>query len=312
MNLKPVRLMPAFKDYLWGGTRLKTEFNKKTPFEKTAESWELSVHKDGESVISGGEYDGYTLREYIDKNGKEILGKNAQKFEFFPILIKFIDAADNLSIQVHPSDEYALKNEGEYGKTEMWYVIGCDDGAFLYYGFKKEITKEEFRKRIEENTLTEVLNKVFVKPGDVFFIEAGTVHAIGKGTMICEIQQNSNKTYRVYDYDRRDKNGNPRELHIEKAIDVANLKPPEIMKTHRDGILAKCRYFTVEKLVCRKSADIVVDESCFKSLIVISGSGTLSANGEEMSLEKGDSIFVPAGCGNVKILGDCEIIVSYV
>ena len=214
INMKPIKLAPAFKDYLWGGTKLKTEFDKKSDLQKVAESWELSTHKDGQSIVANGEFKGLTLSEYIEKNGRECIGKNAMAFEFFPILIKFIDAADNLSVQVHPSDEYALSNEGEYGKTEMWYVLDCEKDAFLYYGLNREITKEEFAERIKENMLLEVLNKVKVNKGDVFFINSGTIHAIGKGIVICEIQQNSNTTYRVYDYDRRDKNGNTRELHV--------------------------------------------------------------------------------------------------
>lgn len=195
-----------------------------------AESWELSTHKDGESVIRDGEYMGMSLSSFVAQDKENILGKNASKFEFFPILIKFIDALDSLSIQVHPSDEYALTNEKEYGKTEMWYILDCEEDAFLYYGFNREITKEEFRKRLNDNTILDVLNKVYVKKGDVFFINAGTVHAIGKGIMICEIQQNSNTTYRVYDYNRKDKFGNLRDLHIDKAIDVSYLSPCEPYK----------------------------------------------------------------------------------
>lgn len=312
MNLSPVKLSPACKDYIWGGTRLKTEFKKGGNLEKVAESWELSAHKDGESVISGGEFDSLSFSQYIEKNGKECIGKNAEQFEFFPILIKLIDAADNLSVQVHPSDEYALKNEGEYGKTEMWYVVDCEKDAFLYYGFSKKITKEEFRQRIENNTLLEVLNKVNIKKGDVFFIESGTIHAIGKGAFICEVQQNSNKTYRVYDYDRRDKNGNARELHIEKALDVTNLEPNREYKTDSPNILAKCRYFTVEKFESKDTGNIELDKNCFRSVVVLSGKATLSVGNTELEIGKGDSIFIPAQNGTAKVCGECEAIISYV
>ena len=149
-KLNPIKLKPAFKDYLWGGTRLKEEYNKKTDMEKVAESWELSTHKDGESTVFGGEYDGLKLSEYIEKIGRENLGKNALAFDYFPLLIKFIDAKNNLSIQVHPDDEYAMEHEGEYGKTEMWYIMDCEEGAFLYYGFNREIAKEELEKSIRE------------------------------------------------------------------------------------------------------------------------------------------------------------------
>ena len=312
MNLSPVKLLPTCKDYIWGGTRLKTEFKKGENLDKVAESWELSAHKDGESVVSGGEFDSLPFSQYIERNGRGCIGKNAEKFEFFPILIKLIDAADNLSVQVHPSDEYALKNEGEYGKTEMWYVVDCEKGAFLYYGFSREITKEEFKERIKNNTLLEVLNKVEIKKGDVFFIESGTIHAIGKGAFICEVQQNSNKTYRVYDYDRRDKNGNARELHIEKALDVTTLAPAKAYKTDNENILAKCKYFTVEKFACKETGNIPLDKDCFRSVIVLSGTAKLTVGNTELEIQKGDSIFIPAQSGTAEVKGKCEAIVSYV
>ena len=189
-----LKLSPAFKDYIWGGTKLRDDFAKDCDFEKIAESWELSCHKDGNSVVSNGDDAGLTLAEYIEKHGKSVLGTNCERFENFPILIKLIDAKDNLSVQVHPNNDYAMRVEGEYGKTEMWYIVDCDEGATLLYGFKKEISKDEFAKRIADNTLLEVTNAVPVKKGDVFFIEAGTLHAIGKGILIAEIQQN---TYRI-------------------------------------------------------------------------------------------------------------------
>ena len=310
MNKEPIKLLPAFKDYLWGGTKLRTEYNKKTDLEKVAESWELSNHKDGQSVVASGECEGMLFGEYIKKY--DVIGKRAKEFDFFPILIKFIDAKDNLSVQVHPDDEYSLKYNGEYGKTEMWYVMDCDEGATLYYGFNREITKDEFKKRIADNTLLEVLNEVPVKKGDVFFIEAGTVHAIGKGLMICEIQQNSNTTYRVYDYDRRDANGNPRELHIEKAIEVSVLKPPAKETALAENVLAKCKYFTVEKYVVDGSMELDMSKDCFKSIINLSGSGKLEYDGGVIEFTKGESIFVPAQDAKMKITGDCEFIVSYV
>lgn len=308
---EPVLLSPAFKDYLWGGTRLKEEFGKKSDLTKVAESWELSTHKDGQSIVASGEFCGLTLGEYLDKN-PSYLGENCKKFEFFPILIKFIDAKDNLSIQVHPDDEYSLKNNGEYGKTEMWYILDCDEGASLYYGFKEEITKEEFKKSIEENTLLDYLNKVEVKKGDVYFIEAGTVHAIGKGIVICEIQQNSNTTYRVYDYNRLDANGNTRELHVEKAVEVSVTKPPVVYKQENENLLAKCKYFTVEKADVDGEKEFFVDESSFRSVIVTDGAATLCMGDSEMKIKKGDSIFVPAQNGSFTVNGKCNIIISYV
>ncbi len=315
-----VKLSPAFKDYLWGGTKLKTDFNKNSNLEKVAESWELSTHKDGESVICEGEYKGKKLSEFIALSKEEILGKNALSFDFFPILIKFIDACDSLSIQVHPDDDYALKNEGEYGKTEMWYILDCDKDAFIYYGFKKEVTKGEYEKAIKENTLLEILNKVEVKKGDVFFIKSGTVHAIGKGNVICEIQQNSNTTYRVYDYNRKDKDGNTRPLHIEKALATSTLTPPEnftLGESKKIGnctrrILSECKYFKAEKIDFTGEQKIELIPDRFHSVIVLNGSGELISNGEKFNVNKGDSFFIPAGHSDFTIDGNVEIMLSYV
>lgn len=311
MNSEILKLSPVFTDYLWGGDKLKTEFNKKTDISPLAESWELSAHPDGQSTVCGGEYDGYTLKEYIEKTGDAVLGQNAKRFDYFPILIKFIDAKDNLSVQVHPDDRYALENEGEYGKTEMWYILGCEDGAFLYYGFKEDITKDEYKSAIKNGTLTDLLNKVCVKKGDVFFIPAGTVHAIGAGIMICEIQQNSNTTYRVYDYNRVDKNGNTRPLHIEKALKVSSIKKaPDITKetSGDDVLLAECEYFTVRKVNVQTSTVIDMDGKSFHSVIVINGQGYIDG----VSVCKGDSLFIPATKGGYTINGGCEVIISHI
>lgn len=309
MKNEPIKLLPAFKDYLWGGTRLKTDYNKHSSLDILAESWELSAHKDGQSVVATGKNAGMSFGEYIKTN--DVIGRKTKAFDFFPILIKFIDAKDNLSVQVHPDDEYSLKNNGEYGKTEMWYVMESEPGASLYFGFNRTITKNEFKQRLEENTLLEVLNKVPVKKGDVFFIKSGTVHAIGKGIMICEIQQNSNTTYRVYDYNRRDKDGNTRPLHIDRALEVSDLTPPS-PTVFPENVLASCKYFTVEKYEISGSFDITVTEDCFKSVIVLSGSGKLCTGSNELPFRKGDSLFLPAGSGKSEIIGECEVIVSYV
>lgn len=316
-NLQPVKLSPAFKDYLWGGTKLRTEYNKKCDMDIVAESWELSTHKDGESVVADGEYAGLKLSEYIEKIGKDKLGKNALAFDYFPLLIKFIDAKKSLSIQVHPDDEYALKNEGEYGKTEMWYIMDCEEGAFLYYGFKHPVSKEEFEKRIADNTLTEILNKVEVKKGETYFIDSGTVHAIGAGIIICEIQQNSNTTYRVYDFGRRDAQGNLRQLHISQAIDVSTLTPPPEKKTEKmisegDTVLAECKYFTTRKINVKGEKSVTVDDSCFRSIIILDGEGSLIVEDTVIEFKKGDSIFVPAQNTECKFKGECEVILAYV
>ena len=318
---KPVLLTPAFKDYLWGGTKLRDIYGKKCDLNPIAESWELSAHKDGQSTIASGEYTGLTLAEYIEKCGREILGTKGMAFDNFPILIKFIDAKGYLSIQVHPSDEYALKNEGEYGKTEVWYVMSAEEGAALYYGFKQEITREEYRRRIEDNTITDVLNKVEAKAGDVFFIQPGTVHAIGAGLLICEIQQNSNTTYRVYDFGRVGADGKPRELHIDKAIAVSQLTPSvsadsSSAAVQKDGYtsrtIAECKYFTSERIEVEKSAEISVDKTSFRSVVLTDGAAVLEMNGTQLTLKAGDSVFIPAQDENFKLIGKCGALLSYV
>lgn len=315
----PIKLKPAFKDYLWGGTRLRDDFGKDCDFEKVAESWELSCHKDGNSIVAEGEFAGLTLAEYISRMGKSVLGTNCDKFESFPILIKLIDAKDNLSVQVHPNNEYAMRVEGEYGKTEMWYIVDCDEGAQLLYGFKHSISKDEFRERIENNTLLEVTNSVPVKRGDVFFIEAGTLHAIGKGILIAEIQQNSNTTYRIYDYGRVGADGKPRQLHIDKAVEVTELSPAKPypqsdavdMGDWTKKLLSKCSYFTVNAVEINDKALLKADNSSFISILVLDGEAVVNSQGNEaVKLKKGDSLFVPAGMGEFVITGSCSAIMT--
>lgn len=308
-----LKLNPVFKDYIWGGNRLSTDFGFDTGYEKTAEGWMLACHKDGTNTVDGGEYDKMPFNEVIDKIGFEkIAGTRAAKFPYFPVLIKFIDAYDNLSIQVHPDDKYAREVENEFGKTEIWYVLDATDDAKLVYGFKNKITSEQFRTAIENNTLMEELNSVNVKKGDLFFIEAGTVHAIGKGALIAEIQQNSNCTYRVYDYGRVGKDGKPRELHIDKAVDVSVTEPAKYevknFKNDKQCTLASCDLFTVNKYIVDGELTLNANEETFNHILVIDGNGDI--NGRKA--KKGDSFFVPADFGEYKINGNLEIIVTKV
>ena len=315
MVYAPVKLAPAFKDYLWGGDQLKHKFNKKCDLDRLAESWELSAHKDGQSAVAEGAYAGLTLTEYLNTLGREALGTDSLKYEYFPLLIKLIDAKGDLSVQVHPSDEYALAHEGEYGKTEMWYILDCEEDASLFYGFTRPVTREEYAAAIREGRLTEILNRVKVKPGDVFFIPAGTVHAIGAGILICEIQQNSNTTYRVYDYDRRDKDGNLRPLHVEKALEVSCTQPSPALPEIPDGTdltLASCEYFHVRRLRISDTYALNVTTESFVSLVATSGEGRLIYEGGELAFAKGDSLFIPAQNATVTVEGSCELILSTV
>lgn len=315
----PLLLKAPLKDYLWGGTRLKDEFGFETDKEKAAEAWVLSCHKDGNSIVRNGEFSGQTLQEVINLWGKDVLGKKADSFTYFPILIKLIDAKDRLSVQVHPDDEYALKNEGEYGKTEMWYVVDCDEGAQLIYGFNQNISQGEFLERISNNNLSPVLNYVPVKKGDVFFIEAGTLHAIGKGILIAEVQQNSNTTYRVSDYGRLGADGKPRKLHIKQALEVTKTKKPDIPYGNVGDVtlypfgtvreLAKCEYFTTELINLDGNVGIY-DNDSFISLLVLDGEVAISYPGGMMRLKKGDSVFIPAGL-KIRLTGAAEIIYTH-
>ena len=291
------KLFPVCKDYLWGGNKLKEYYGKQTDLTPCAESWELSFHQDGQTLLADG-------TRLSDKVTATELGENVAEFSFFPVLIKFIDAAQNLSVQVHPSDEYALKNENSLGKTEMWYIVEAQPGAGIYLGFNRDVSKEEYEKAIKENRLTELLNFYEVKAGDCYFIPSGTIHAIGKGCLICEIQQNSNLTYRVYDYGRKDKNGKERELHVDKALAVTKLTKHENNSLNGD-LLGVSKYFSVRKL-CVKNERLETDEKTFQCLTCVKGFGQI----ENQPIRKGDSFFVPANYGTYSITGDMELIIT--
>ena len=294
-----VRMEPAFKDNLWGGTRLRDVYGKKCDYDIVAESWELSTHKAGQSIVATGKNKGLMLGEYINRFGRGILGWKCDPYERFPLLIKFIDSRESLSIQVHPGDDYALQKEDEYGKNELWYVVDCEPESYLYCGFSRDTDEAEVRRRIEDGTLTEILNKIPVKKGDSYFIENGTVHAIGPGVLICEIQQSSNVTYRLYDYQRRDKYGELRELHIDKAMEVTNFheKDMEAAKT------MECKYFSIEKSVFDGEASFNLDDSSFRAFVILEGSGQVSCGEESLAYRPADCFFVPAGKKTVAFYG---------
>ena len=297
--MKYYKLIAQTKDYIWGGKKLFS-FNKKSSQDIIAESWELSYHPDGKTLVETKE----GLKPIDEVITKEELGTNCEKYQFFPILIKFIDANDNLSIQVHPNDEYALKYENSYGKTEMWYVIDAEDGAQLHIGFNKKYSKEEVAKHIKDGTILDIMNHIPVHKGDCYFIPSGTLHAIGKGCLICEVQENSNLTYRVFDYNRVGKDGKPRELHIDKAIEVVN--PIKYNAKSLEGHpLVDCNYFYVDHIKNEKV--LKTDEKSFMSVHIISGKG--SFEGEPFSI--GDSFLIPAN-QEVRIDGEYEAISSKV
>ena len=296
MNIQ--KLYPVCKDYLWGGNKLTEKYGKLTDCSPCAESWELSFHKDGKTCIEGGA----TLESVATK---EALGSNAEDFSFFPVLIKFIDAQGDLSVQVHPSDAYALEKENSFGKTEMWYIVEADEGAGLYLGFNRDVTLAEYEQAIKENTLTDLLNFYPVKAGECYFIPSGTIHAIGSGCLICEIQQNSNLTYRVYDYGRRDKNGNTRELHVDKALLVTTLAKHE-NKTLSGDVLGVSKYFSVRRLSVNGTTEGKTTGKTFHCLSCVKGAGKIDGQ----DVRTGDSFFVPADYGRYTISGEMEIIMT--
>lgn len=297
--MKPFKLKPVLQDYLWGGTRLKDEYGKQSPMPVVAESWELSANSAGSSVIATGEFTGIGFDEFCGRF-PELCGINAAGR--FPVLVKLIDAANALSVQVHPGDEYALPHENEPGKTEMWIILHSEPGAFVYFGFNREISREEIRERIETDTLVETLRILPVRRGDVIFIPAGTIHAIGAGNVLAEIQQNSNVTYRVYDYSRTGADGKKRPLHIDKALDVIHpgpASPAAPGACAMDGgsdyqleRLARCEYFTVDMLTL--SGRFMRSTGSFLSVLCVEGDCLLECEGDALHITKGDSVFVPA------------------
>ena len=306
----PFKFNPILKSTIWGGEKIIPFKHLNIEQPQVGESWEISNVPGDESVVANGTEAGKNLSQLVKEYKGSLVGEsNYQRFgDNFPLLIKFIDACDDLSIQVHPDDELAKKRHNSMGKTEMWYVLDCEPGAFLYYGFDHEISKAEFEERIKNNTLTEVLNAVPVHKGDCFFIPAGTLHAICKGIVIAEVQQNSNVTYRVYDYGRVGADGKPRALHVEKALDVTLRTPP--VKHDFGNHLAQGEYFTVDAK--NGAFEDTADEKSFVSLLVTDGEGELTCGGETVVVKKGDSFFLPAGSGSYAVRGTCQTLVTRV
>lgn len=332
---KPFLLKPVGKDYLWGGSRLNDDFAKNIDLSPLAETWECSTHPDGPSRVCGGEFDGMLLPEvlkqhpeYLGTHPSSGLGIDKPGISYdgeLPILIKFIDAKKDLSVQVHPSDEYAAVHEnGQLGKSEMWYVLDATSEASLVYGFSRDVTEKTLRKSIAEGKLEKYLQKVRVNKDDVFYIEAGTVHAIGAGALIAEIQESSNLTYRLYDYNRVDKNGMLRPLHVDKAMEVVNKKasssprqPMRVLKYKKgcaSELLCRCKYFEVHRLLVNteRNHDLFpfqTDSNSFQVLLCTKGCGMIFLeNGESITVFKGDCIFIPADSMALKIHGKMQLL----
>lgn len=280
-----VKLKPATKDYLWAGSKLK-KYGKEAPYDKIAECWELSFHADGPSLIASGPDAGKPLKDIATPHD---IGSYVASFPFFPVLIKLIDSDENLSVQVHPSDSYALAHENSYGKTEMWYVLEAEKGCGLYVGLKKDSSREEIEADLRRGDILSKLNFFEVKPGESYFIPSGTIHAIGKSVTVIEIQQNSNLTYRLYDYDRIGKDGKKRPLMIDKALDVIDYKAYS-PKTFAGNIIGQSRYFIsmVENVVSRPILKATSDS--FLSITFLEGEGDVN----NIPYHKFDTFFIPA------------------
>ncbi len=314
MSYYPLKLSYVQKSMLWGGSNLKKLMNKSSEFEKLAETWELSVRENEMCHITNGEYSGFSLGDYIEKFGTSVVS-DTYDGKKFPLLIKFIDAEDKLSIQVHPTDEYAKKVENDSGKTEMWYIVSAVADAEIIYGMAKGITRVDFASLVKAGRIDETLHHQKVKEGETYFIPSGMIHAIGRGIVIAEIQQNSDLTYRVYDYDRRDAMGNLRPLHIEKATQVCDTYTDEYVLHEQfqfahekcDGtLLSACKYFTTRKITTSYIGN--ADKTSFHSIICIGGDGKIIHNEIEYPFVAGDSYYIPADSGAYSLDGDFSVI----
>ena len=307
---------PVFKERIWGGTKLRDMYNYDIPSDRTGECWAIAAHTHGQSIVDAGKFKGQTLGA-LWENHRELFGN--MKGDTFPLLTKILDAKIDLSVQVHPDDDYAYTHEnGELGKTECWYIIDCDEDAEIIYGHHAE-SKDQFEQMVQQGSWDQLLRKIKVKPGDFFYVPSGTIHALGKGTVVLETQQNSDTTYRVYDYDRRDQDGKLRELHIEKSLDVTTVPhvdhPIEPMVSQQgDTTITKYvdnDFFTVYKwdILDHYSFD---QKENFMLASVIEGHGTFNTADQEVTLKKGDHFLMPYGLGQCQIDGNLKMIVSHV
>jgi len=314
--LYPLKFEPILKDKIWGGTKLKSLFNKAAETDKLGESWELSGYENDESVVTNGFLAGNTLPELIEIYMGELIGDSIfdEYGLSFPLLFKLIDANENLSIQVHPGDEVAAERHNSYGKTEMWYVVDAEPGAELIIGFSEDCSRDTYLDALDEGLVEDLLQKVPVKKGDVFFIPAGLVHAIGKGVVVAEIQQSSDITYRIYDYKRVDDQGNERELHTEQALDVINFnaskEPKTVYTPLMDEVtpLVSCNYFTTNMLRFNKSiARQYAKIDSFVSYMCLDGNFVIDFGGEKTIVNKGDTILIPASIDELSLIPDAEV-----
>jgi mannose-6-phosphate isomerase len=318
-KIYPLQFVPILKDRIWGGEKLKTVLNKPITSKNTGESWELSAVEGDVSVVSNGVLRGKSLMELITEMPNEILGTKvySQFGKQFPLLFKYLDAHEDLSIQVHPNDELAKKRHNSFGKTEMWYVMQADPDARIIVGFKEDSNKEEYLKHLNDKTLVSILDEVKANAGDVFFLETGTVHAIGAGLVVAEIQQTSDVTYRLYDFDRTDAQGNKRELHIDLALDAINYKKVETQKEYEtkvntSNVVVDCPYFTTNLIPLESKVKISKSGETFTVYMCIDGDFKIEYEGFEGFYRKGDTVLVPAEINTFILVGNASILEIYI
>lgn len=319
MKIYPLQFHPILKDRIWGGTKLKSYLNKPITSEITGESWEISTVENEVSIISNGFFEGMTLNEVINKFPEEVLGKKVYK-QFgkqFPLLFKYLDARDDLSIQVHPNDELAAKRHNSFGKTEMWYVMQADANAKLIVGFKEKSSPEQYLKNLENTTIVDILDIKNVNQGDVFFLETGTIHALGAGIVIAEIQQTSDITYRIYDFDRKDGNGNTRELHVDLALQAINYNMVEAKKDYAkvpnvSNEIVNCPYFTTNFIPLNGEITIAKNKQSFTVYMCVAGSFELLYREKKFQYKIGDTILIPAEMIAFQIKGKASVLEIYI
>ena len=319
MKLYPLQFEPILKERIWGGTKLKTYLNKPITSDITGESWEISTVENDVSVVANGIFKGKSLNELIHEFPEGVLGTkvHAQFGEQFPLLFKYLDAREDLSIQVHPNDDLAKKRHNSFGKTEMWYVMQADTNARLIVGFKDESSPQEYIQNLKSKTLLNILDTKKVQQGDVFMLDTGTIHAIGAGIVIAEIQQTSDITYRVYDFDRVDANGNQRELHIDLALEALNYEKIEAQRLYAktkniSNEVVDCNYFTTNYISLEGLMEIYKNQNSFTVYMCVDGSFELAVDGENYSYQKGDTVLIPAALTDFQLSGKASILEIYI
>lgn len=318
-SLYPLQFEPILKERIWGGEKLKTVLNKPITSKITGESWELSTVEGDVSIVSNGELKGKSLMELIAETPNELLGTRVhERFgKQFPLLFKYLDAREDLSIQVHPNDKLAKERHNSFGKTEMWYVMQADADSRIIVGFKEDSSKEEYLKHLQDNTLVTILDDVKAKAGDVFFLETGTVHAIGAGLVVAEIQQTSDITYRLYDFDRVDAQGNKRELHVDLALDAINYNKVNTQKkydskTNTSNVVVDCPYFTTNFIPLESNTEISKSGETFTVYMCIEGSFEIEYDNFKHTYIKGDTVLIPAAIRTFVLSGKASILEIYI